>query len=97
MLLELILATKKTLIDIMWHVYWSAVFSVQKLSLQHLSVDIRHNNNALKELNDCIGGLLHLGLDVITLEGASHSCTKMYEWNLITWKTSFTSQSKDKK
>ena len=29
-------------------------------------MDVRHNNNALKELNDCIGGLLHLGLNVIT-------------------------------
>ena len=28
-------------------------------------------------------------------EGASHSCTNMYEWHLIAWKTSFTSQSKN--
>ena len=33
---------------------------------QHLNVDVLHNNNALKELNDCIGGLLHLELNVIT-------------------------------
>ena len=41
-------------------------FLVQQLSLLHLIVDVGHNNNALKELNDCIGGLLHLGLNVIT-------------------------------
>ena len=29
-------------------------------------MDVLHNNNALKELNDYIGGLLHLGLNVIT-------------------------------
>ena len=29
-------------------------------------MDVPHNNNALKELNDCIEGLLHLGLNVIT-------------------------------
>ena len=35
---------------------------VQQLSLQPLNVDVRHNNNARKEFNDCIGGLLYLGL-----------------------------------
>ena len=54
MLLDLCLANKKTLIDISepvtWHVYWSGFFSVQQLSLQHLYVDVRHNNSALKEL-----------------------------------------------
>ena len=35
-------------------------------STSQLNVDVRHNNNALKELNDCIEGLLHLGLNVIT-------------------------------
>ena len=39
---------------------------VQQLTLQHLNVDVRHNNNALKEIKDCNGGLLHLGLNVIT-------------------------------
>ena len=45
---------------------------VQQLSLQHLIVDVRHNNNALKELNDCIGGLFHLGLNVITVRTLLH-------------------------
>ena len=35
-------------------------------------MDVRHNNNALKELNDCIGGLLHLGLNVITFRTLLH-------------------------
>ena len=30
--------------------------------MQRLNADVRYNNNALKEYNDCIGGLLHLGL-----------------------------------
>ena len=29
-------------------------------------MDVRHNNNAPKELNDCTRGLLHLGLNVNT-------------------------------
>ena len=40
--------------------------------LQHLNEDVRHNNNALKEFNDCIGGLLHLGLNVIILRTLLH-------------------------
>ena len=47
-------------------------FLVQQLSLQHLNVDVRHNSNALKELNDCIGGLLHLGPNVITFRTLFH-------------------------
>ena len=39
---------------------------MQQLSLKHLNVDVRYNNNALAELNDCSGGLLHLGPSVIT-------------------------------
>ena len=35
-------------------------------------MDVRHNNNALKELNDCIGGLLHLGPNVITFRTLLH-------------------------
>ena len=35
-------------------------------------MDVRHNNNALKELNNCIGGLLHLGLNVITSRTLLH-------------------------
>ena len=58
-----LIANKKTLIDIsepvMWHVYRSTHFLVQQLSLQRLNADVRYNNNALKEFNDCIGGLLH--------------------------------------
>ena len=42
--------------------YTGQRFLVQQLSLLQLIIDVRHNNNALKELNDCIGGLLHLGL-----------------------------------
>ena len=47
-------------------------FLVQQLSLLHLIVDVRHNNNALKELNDCIGGLLHLGPNIITFRTLLH-------------------------
>ena len=50
----------------MWHVYRSTDFLLQQLSLQRLNADVRSNNNALKEFNDCIGGLLHLGPNVIT-------------------------------
>ena len=32
----------------------------------HFHLDIRYNNDVLAELNDCIGGLLYLGLNVIT-------------------------------
>ena len=35
-------------------------------------MDVRRNNNALKELNDCIGGLLHLGPNVITFRTLLH-------------------------
>ena len=35
-------------------------------------MDVRHNNNALKELNDCIGGLLHLGPKVVTFRTLLH-------------------------
>ena len=35
-------------------------------------VDVHHNNNVLKELNDCIGGLLHIGLNVITFRTLLH-------------------------
>ena len=52
-------------------------FLVQQLSLEHLNVDVHHNNNALKELNDCIGGLLHLGLNVIAFRTISFR-TKCY-------------------
>ena len=61
----LCLASKNTLIDIsesvMWHVYWSAVWC-NSCHFNFNKVDVPHNNNALKELNDCIEGLLHLGL-----------------------------------
>ena len=47
-------------------------------------MDVRHNNNALKELNDCIGGLLHLGLNVITFRSLLHLGP-----NVITFRTLF--------
>ena len=31
---------------------------MQQLSLQHLNMDLRYNNNALAELNDCTRGLI---------------------------------------
>ena len=47
--------------------------------MQRLNADVRYNNNALKEYNDCIGGLLHLGpwllhvgLNVITFRTLLH-------------------------
>ena len=45
---------------------------MQQLSLQHLIVDVRHNNNALKELNDCIVSLLDLGPNAITFKTLLH-------------------------
>ena len=45
-------------------------------------MDVRPNNNALKELNDCIGGLLHLGLNVITFRSLLHLGP-----NVITFRT----------
>ena len=59
-------------------------FFVQQLSLQHLNGDVRRNNNALKELNDCIGGLLHLGLNIITFRTLLH-----LEPNVIRFRTLF--------
>ena len=43
------------------HEYWSEDSMVQQLSLKHLNVNVRYNNNAPAPLNDCIEGLLHLG------------------------------------
>ena len=45
-------------------------------------MDVPHNNNALKEFNDCIGGLLHLGLNVIILKTLLHLGP-----NVITFRT----------
>ena len=45
---------------------------MQQLSLQRLNADVRYNNNALKEFYDCIEGLLHLGLNVITFRTLLH-------------------------
>ena len=45
-------------------------------------MDVRHNNNALKEFNDCIGGLLRLGLNVIISRTLLHLGP-----NVITFKT----------
>ena len=45
-------------------------------------MDVRHNNNALQELNDCIRGLLHLGLNVITFRTLLHLGP-----NIITFRT----------
>ena len=55
---------------------------MQQLSLQHLNANVRYNSNALKEYNDCIGGLLHLGLSVITLRTLLHLGP-----NIITFRT----------
>ena len=35
-------------------------------------MDVLHDNNALQESNDCIGGLLHLGLNFITFRTLLH-------------------------
>ena len=45
-------------------------------------MDVRHNNNALQELNDCIRGLLHLGLHVIKFRTLLHLGP-----NVITFRT----------
>ena len=45
-------------------------------------MDVRHSNNALKELNDCIRGLLHLGLNVIAFRTLLHLGP-----NVITFRT----------
>ena len=55
---------------------------MQQLSLQHLNMDVRYNNNALAELYDCIGGLFHLGLNVITFRTLLHLGP-----NVITFRT----------
>ena len=48
-------------------------------------MDVRLNNDALKELNDCIGGLLHLGLNFITFRTLLHLGP-----NFITFRTVIT-------
>ena len=45
-------------------------------------MDVRHNNNVLKELNDCIRDLLHLGSNVITFRTLLHLGP-----NVITFRT----------
>ena len=45
-------------------------------------MDVRHNNNALQELNDCIRGLLHLGLNLIAFRTLLHLGP-----NVITFRT----------
>ena len=51
---------------------------MQQLSLQHLNMDLRYNNNALVELNDCTRGLnvvttlLHFGPKSITSRTLLH-------------------------
>ena len=55
---------------------------MQQLSLKHLTVNVRYNNNALTELNDCIEGLLHLGPNVITFRSLLHLGP-----NVITFRT----------
>ena len=45
-------------------------------------MDVRHSNNVLKELNDCIRGLLHLGLNVIAFRTLLHLGP-----NVITFRT----------
>ena len=45
---------------------------MQQLSHKHLNENVRYNTNALAELNDCIGSLLHLGPNVITLRTLLH-------------------------
>ena len=54
----------------------------QQLSLQRLNAVVRYNNNTLKEFYDCIGGLLHLGLNVITFRTLLHLGP-----NVITFRT----------
>ena len=46
-------------------------------------MDVRHNNNALKELNDCIGDLLHLGSNVITFRTLLHLAFSTFEGRLF--------------
>ena len=45
-------------------------------------MNIRYNNNALAQLNDCIEGLLHLGPNVITFRTLLHLGP-----NVITFRT----------
>ena len=45
-------------------------------------MDVRYDNNALAELNDCIGGLLHLRLNVTTFRALLHLGP-----NVITFRT----------
>ena len=70
------LADEKTLINIsepaICHEYRSEDSLDQQLSLRHLNVNFRYINNALAQLNDCIEGLLHLGLNVVTFRSLLH-------------------------
>ena len=63
------LANKKTLNNIsepaICHEYWSEDSLMQQPSLKHLNLNVRYNNNALVQLNDCIEVLLHLVPNVI--------------------------------
>lgn len=45
-------------------------------------MDVHCNNNALAELNNCIGGLLHFGLIVTTLKTSLH-----FVPNIISFRT----------
>ena len=45
---------------------------MQQLSFKPLNVDVRYNNNALAQLNNYIGGLSHLGPNVITFRTLLH-------------------------
>ena len=45
-------------------------------------MDVCYNNSALAQLNDCIGGLLHLGPNVITFRTLLHLGP-----NVITFRT----------
>ena len=67
--------------------YWSATKKYLPLNWNYLictqkNFFVSYNNNALKELNDCIGGLLHLGLNVITFRNLLHLGP-----NVITFRT----------
>ena len=45
---------------------------MRRLSLKQLNVKVRYNNNAPAQLNDCIEGLLYLGINVITFMTLLH-------------------------
>ena len=62
---------------------------MQQLSLQHLNMDVRYNKIALAELYDCMGGLFHLGLNVITFRPSTRVSSYTLQFFLVQTRVDF--------